>query len=211
KITIVVGARWNDDNGGDSGSAHVFVRSGEEWSQQYKLLAPDGAAGDRFGESVTTSQDTIVVGAPGDDDNGGSSGSAHVFVRNGEEWSHQVKLLAPDGAANDRFGESVAVNENIIVVGAPWDDDNGEDTVTSTPLNCHQAVQSQAGIRTLKMTDHAPKPCTNPLPALEPSTSTATSKSCLRRGFESQKMAAQPDLASQAVGNNHVTTWVTSE
>ncbi|EJK67628.1 hypothetical protein THAOC_11314, partial [Thalassiosira oceanica] len=56
---------------------------------------------------------------------------AHVFARNGEEWLHQVELLAPDGAANDRFGESVANNENTIVVGAPWDDDNGEDSGSS--------------------------------------------------------------------------------
>ncbi|EJK62351.1 hypothetical protein THAOC_17040 [Thalassiosira oceanica] len=129
--STVVGAWRDDDNGGGAGSAHVFVRSGEEWTHQAKLLALDGAAGDQFGRSVAFFGDTIAVGSPGDDDNGASSGSAHVFARNGEEWLHQVKLLAPDGAANDRFGESVANNENTIVVGAPWDDDNGEDSGSS--------------------------------------------------------------------------------
>ncbi|EJK60745.1 hypothetical protein THAOC_18849, partial [Thalassiosira oceanica] len=79
---IVVGAD------GD-GSAHVFVRSGEEWAHQAKLLAPDGAADDRFGRSVAIYEDTIVVGAYRDDDNGFESGSAHVFVRSGEVWTHQ--------------------------------------------------------------------------------------------------------------------------
>ncbi|EJK54360.1 hypothetical protein THAOC_26021, partial [Thalassiosira oceanica] len=93
------------------------------------LLAPDGAAYDYFGRSAAISQDTIVVGADGDDDgdddNGISSGSAHIIVRNGEEWKHKAKLQAPDGAAGDRFGRSVAIYEDTIVVVA-YDDDNGD-------------------------------------------------------------------------------------
>ncbi|EJK50547.1 hypothetical protein THAOC_30427, partial [Thalassiosira oceanica] len=65
---------------------------------QAKLLAPDGAADDSFGGSVAIYGDTIIVGSDEDDDNGLSSGSAHVLVRSGEEWTHQAKLLAPDGA-----------------------------------------------------------------------------------------------------------------
>ncbi|EJK60206.1 hypothetical protein THAOC_19489, partial [Thalassiosira oceanica] len=96
--TVVVGAPWDDDNGRGSGSAHVFVRIGEEWKHQAKLLSPDWTAGDGFGESVATYGDTVVVGTQYHDENGDYSGSAHVFVRNGDEWTHQAKLLAPDGA-----------------------------------------------------------------------------------------------------------------
>ncbi|EJK76778.1 hypothetical protein THAOC_01443, partial [Thalassiosira oceanica] len=78
--TIVVSAIWDDDNGSDSGSAHVFVRSGDEWTHKAQLLAPDGAAGDFFGRSAAIYGDTIVVGAYRDDDNRDNSGSAHVFV-----------------------------------------------------------------------------------------------------------------------------------
>ena len=124
--TIVVGTGEDGDNGYGSGSAHVFVRrTGKNWKHQAKLLAPDGAVGDEFGRSVAIVQDTIVVGAAGDDDdNGSKSGSAHVFVRSGEEWTHQAKLLAPDGAAQDQFGSSVAIYEDIIVVGAWYERDN---------------------------------------------------------------------------------------
>ncbi|EJK55916.1 hypothetical protein THAOC_24292, partial [Thalassiosira oceanica] len=62
-----------------------------------KLLAPDRAAGGWFGNSVAIYGDTVVVGANGDDYYGNESGSAHVFVQSGEEWTHQAKLLAPDG------------------------------------------------------------------------------------------------------------------
>jgi len=126
--TIVVGADYDDDNGDNSGSAHVFVRSGEEWSHQVKLLAPDGAAYDWFGNSVALYEDTIVIGARYDDDTGNDSGSAHVFARSGEEWTHQAKLLAPDGSTNDFFGWTVAIFGDTIVVGAWRNDDNGENS-----------------------------------------------------------------------------------
>ncbi|EJK47171.1 hypothetical protein THAOC_34130, partial [Thalassiosira oceanica] len=63
-----------------SGSAHVFVRSGEEWTHQAKLLAPDVSASGYFGDCVAIYEDAIVIGAYKDDDNGYNSGSAHVFA-----------------------------------------------------------------------------------------------------------------------------------
>ena len=117
--TIVAGSQHDHGNGFWSGSAHVFVRSGEGWDHQFKLLPPDGAASEYFGCSVAIYEDTIVVGAFGDDDNGDFSGSAHVFARSGEEWTHQAKLLVPDGADWDFFGASVSIYGDPIVVGAP--------------------------------------------------------------------------------------------
>ena len=123
--TIVLGARGDDDAGMDSGSAYVFVRSGTTWTQQTKLTASDAAAGDSFGESVALSGDTIVVAAYEDDGAGMDSGSAYVFVRNGTAWSQQSKLTANDGAADDHFGESIALRGDTFVSGAPFDDDDG--------------------------------------------------------------------------------------
>jgi len=124
--TMVVGAYQDDDNGGAGGSAFVFTRTGTTWTEQAKLTASDGAAVDEFGFSVAIAGDTIVVGARLDDDNGTSSGSAYVYTRTGTTWTEQAKLTASDGAANDRFGESVAIAGDTIVVGSPLDDnDNG--------------------------------------------------------------------------------------
>ena len=126
--TIVVGVPWDDDNGYRSGSAHVFIRSGKNWTHQAKLLAPNGSSLDRFGASVTIYVDIIVVGAPWDDDNGSYSGSAHIFVQSGDDWTHEPKLLAPGGAKGEEFGESVAIYGDTIVIGAQWDDENGDES-----------------------------------------------------------------------------------
>ena len=123
--TAVVGNRGDADGGLDSGSAYVFVRSGTTWSQQAKLTASDAAEFDLFGNSVAVSGDTAVIGADFDDDAGLNSGSAYVFVRSGTTWSQQAKLTASDAAADDFFGDSVAVSGDTAVVGAPWDDDAG--------------------------------------------------------------------------------------
>ena len=108
--TALIGAYDDDDNGDDSGSAYVFTRTGTTWTQQAKLLASDGAAGDHFGSSVSLSGDTALIGAIGDDDNGVDSGSAYVFTRTGTTWTQQAKLLASDGAAEDYFGCSVSLD-----------------------------------------------------------------------------------------------------
>jgi len=62
--------------------------------QEAKLAAADAATFDQFGGSVVVSGDTAIVGAVGDDDAGGNSGSAYVFVRSGGTWTQQAKLVA---------------------------------------------------------------------------------------------------------------------
>lgn len=123
--TALIGAPGEDNTGIDSGSAYVFVRSGSGWSQQAKLTASDSFSGDNFGESVSVDGNTAVIGAFNDDDNGSSSGSAYVFVRNGSIWSQQTKLIADDAATADQFGISVSVDGTTALVGADRDDDNG--------------------------------------------------------------------------------------
>jgi len=124
----LVGAPDDDDSGSESGSAYVFVRSGTSWTQEAKLLAGDGAPGDRFGYSVSLSGDTALVGAPDDDDSGSESGSAYEFARSGTNWTQEAKLLAGDGAVFDYFGYSVSLSGDTALVGAYLDDDHGTDS-----------------------------------------------------------------------------------
>lgn len=126
--TAVVGAPWDDENGTKSGAAYVFRRKGGQWQQVAKLLADDGGADDRFGGSVDVESDTIIIGAAWDDDDGQYSGSAYVFRREGGQWSQETKLLADDGDEEDQFGFSVEVSGNSAIVGAPWDEEAGDNS-----------------------------------------------------------------------------------
>ena len=90
-----------------------------------KLLAADGAAGDLFGRGLSVCGDVAVVGAYVGDGLESDSGAAYICRFNGASWVQEQKLLANDGAASDRFGWSVSVSGDVVVVGADYDDDNG--------------------------------------------------------------------------------------
>lgn len=144
--TIVVGAPNEDsqltgvnptqDNNTavDAGAAYVFVRDGTTWIQQAYLKASNTDPGDFFGTSVDITQDMIVVGATHEasastgvggnqnSDSATQSGAAYVFVRDGTNWSQQAYLKASNAEEGDRFGTSVGVSGNKVIVGAIWED-----------------------------------------------------------------------------------------
>ena len=122
----LIGSYRDDDNGYNSGSSYIFHRSGTAWAQQTKLTASDGSSEDWFGISISISEDYAIIGAYNDDDNGAESGSSYIFHRTGTTWTQQAKITASDGAAEDGFGRSVSINGNYALIGAYWDDDNGE-------------------------------------------------------------------------------------
>jgi hypothetical protein len=114
---IVIGSTGDDDNGTSSGSAYIYDLDGNLIS---KIKPSDAATSDGFGRGVAVGSGRIVVGAPGDDDNGTSSGSAYIFDLDGTQLA---KIKASDGAASDYFGQSIAVGSGRIVVGAQYVED----------------------------------------------------------------------------------------
>ncbi len=125
--TAIVGARFDSIGiASAQGSAYVFTRSGSTWTQQSKLTAVAGAAGDNFGMSVAIDGDTAVVGADYDDVNANvNQGSAYVFTRSSGTWSQQAQLIAGDGAPLDYFGRSLALSGDTVLVAADEDDVGG--------------------------------------------------------------------------------------
>ncbi len=122
--TAVIGAPHDDDKGENSGSAYIFTRTGNIWSQQAKLTASDGSEGDVFGISASLSGDTVVIGADLNEEKGFNAGAAYVFTRSGNTWSQQAKLTASDGAEGDIFGVRVALDGNTALISARRDDDD---------------------------------------------------------------------------------------
>eukprot|EP00633_Aureoumbra_lagunensis_P007338 CAMPEP_0197322888 /NCGR_PEP_ID=MMETSP0891-20130614/70176_1 /TAXON_ID=44058 ORGANISM="Aureoumbra lagunensis, Strain CCMP1510" /NCGR_SAMPLE_ID=MMETSP0891 /ASSEMBLY_ACC=CAM_ASM_000534 /LENGTH=1392 /DNA_ID=CAMNT_0042815401 /DNA_START=114 /DNA_END=4293 /DNA_ORIENTATION=- len=153
---IVVGAYGDDDK---AGSAYVFDYStaAGSWSQTAKLVASDGAAGDEFGISVALYETRIVVGAYYDDELGSNSGSAYVFDYSSAagSWFQTAKLWASDGWDGDWFGNSVALYETRIVVGAHFDDDLGENSGSAYVFDYSSAAGSWSQTAKLVASDGA--------------------------------------------------------
>lgn len=116
--TIVVGAPNDDHAGGnDAGSAYVFVKSGAAWVQSVKLTASDAQPTDLFGSAIALEGNTLLIGAPGDDDQGSSAGAVYVFEYDGAQWTQQQKLIPPPSSANHKFGFSLAIDGANAVIG----------------------------------------------------------------------------------------------
>jgi predicted amidohydrolase len=125
----VVGAPSHDGLGSPHGTAYVFKVSAEAWCKVARVVPWGGWPKDRLARSVAVDGDYAIVGAPGDDEKGSSAGSAYVFRRlAGASWNPVAKLTASDGDAYDRFGVSVAISGDYVVVGAYGDDANGIDS-----------------------------------------------------------------------------------
>jgi hypothetical protein len=94
----------------------VAARTSRADTELFKVTASDGAMGDNFGTTVDVSGFQAIISSPQDDENGSVSGSAYIFnATNGVEIA---KLLPTDGAANARFGYSVAISGNRAIAGA---------------------------------------------------------------------------------------------
>lgn len=120
----VIGAPYDDDR---TGAAYVFTYDPEsdEWIEEQKLVASDGEPEDDFG-SPCLDGNTIVVGAPNDDnENGVDAGAVYVFNHDGSMWVEAQRLLAPDGFFEQEFGRNPTIEGDVLVVGADEDDFHG--------------------------------------------------------------------------------------
>ncbi|MCH8252482.1 MAG: hypothetical protein IID36_08535 [Planctomycetes bacterium] len=120
----VLGAPMDDDFGMNAGSVYVYRFDGNTWIEEQELIQPDGGTPcDYFGGAVSVSGDAILVGSRYHNHSGFSTGAAYVFRFNGSIWLAEVQLTASDAQVIDAFGESVAIDGDVAVVGAIWDDD----------------------------------------------------------------------------------------
>jgi hypothetical protein len=117
--TAIVGAPFDDDGAGGSGSAYIFQlghnSATEQWGQVTKLKAGEPGMGDRFGVSVSIDGDRALVGALA------GNGSAYVFYRDEggkDRWGQVTRLAAADGATGHLFGGAVAISGDTAAVGA---------------------------------------------------------------------------------------------
>lgn len=129
------GINGNPFNNGSnvSGAVYVFRRVGGLWQQEAYIKSSNSDSGDRFGWSLDLDGDRLVVGAVLEDGdaagiNGSqsgnglsSSGAVYVFEYNDGQWAQSDYIKSSNPDAGDRFGWSVGLSGDLIVVGAPFE------------------------------------------------------------------------------------------
>ena len=126
---VIVGAPEDDDGAGTTcNAAYIYRRDGTTWFEEAKLSPSDCEGEDiDFGICVSISGDMAVVGArhyvQGDD----VTGAVYVYAYEEPNWDLQALLLPEDGAIDSVFGGSVAIDGEMLIVGAIGDDEFGDD------------------------------------------------------------------------------------
>ena len=131
---ITNGTSASDNNSSsNSGAVYVYKRTGSNWAQEAYIKAANSDNDSNFGFSVSLDGDTIVVGAPYEDSdlttitNGttandnvtsANSGAVYVYKRTGSNWAQEAYIKASNNSAGDRFGYSVSIENDTLVVGA---------------------------------------------------------------------------------------------
>lgn len=121
---LVVGAMGSDEAGTNAGSVYLYHENGGSglWEGIQRLLPIDRESEARFGASLLSLNESLVVGAPGSQALG-QSGTVHFF-RAGPTAGllRPSSTLTPsDAASNQRYGYSLAVSDDYFAVGAPGD------------------------------------------------------------------------------------------
>lgn len=152
----VNGPKNNEPSGSGRGAVYIFSRNDSNWTETAYLKAGNPPVNPlnnhHFGEALAISGNTLVVGAPGEESNatgvngdstnqGSLAGAAYVFVLNNGVWTQQAYLKAGNTGYLDNFGGAVAMDGDIVVVGATGED--GSSTTINGPDN-NGALESGA-------------------------------------------------------------------
>jgi hypothetical protein len=134
-----IGGSQNDNSAFGAGAVYVYLRDASgAWAFDRYIKSSNTDAADNFGAAVALSGDILAVGAPGEDsaatgfngdqfdDSRPDAGAVYIYVRDGTGgWFPQAYLKASNTDAGDRFGASVGLSGETLIVGAPNEDSSG--------------------------------------------------------------------------------------
>jgi len=149
--SVLIGAPADDNFGPMIGSAYVYQRDAGApggWRETQKILPSDSAPLNKFGDAVSLSDGTAVIGTYWDNTNGTRAGAAYVFDQddlNPDNWNQVAKLTASDGATGDWFGHATAISNDVAVIGALRDDDRGTSSGSAYVFRRHAGEAGEWG------------------------------------------------------------------
>jgi hypothetical protein len=116
--TAAVSATYQDGSGTNRGKVYIYTRTAGVWSEQDTIIASDAANNDVFGTALALEGDEILVGASGEDGAGSNRGAVYYFTRSAGNWTQQQKVTASPSTDFMGYGNSVAIDGNLAVIGA---------------------------------------------------------------------------------------------
>jgi len=118
--TLVAGAYSFNQNGEEAGGAFVFRKKDGVWQQVQTLVAPDAQAGDWFGHGLAIDGGRVAVAAPFESSQKERNGAVYIFDRDGNGlWNFSQKLMAKETVLHARFGWTLELNGDRMLVGSP--------------------------------------------------------------------------------------------
>ena len=126
---IFIGANRDFHDNVNSGSVYIYTYDNNLNSIFYQKIIPSDNSNDQFfGKKISYDDGWLAVSAIYDPEFGYKSGAVYLFYFDGINWVEHSKITAFDASAYDRFGYSLDIENNQLVIGAIYDDDNGENS-----------------------------------------------------------------------------------
>ena len=128
---VLVGSPYSVGAGTNRGAAYLFGRNqggADNWGQIKKIAASDAQNDDFFGFDVKVDGVYILAGALFSGGGGTERGQVYLFSKNEggtDNWGQVQRLRASDGANQDWFGSSIALDGLYLLAGATGEDGSG--------------------------------------------------------------------------------------
>jgi hypothetical protein len=150
----MIGAKMDRHHGYlRAGSVYVFTRTNATWTEQQKLIAPDAQSYAMFGRAIDIQGDTVAIGAPHGGPGQFKSGSTYVFDRTNGTWSATTDFTG-SSSGWDEFGETVALEQSIVLTGVPGDSPNRQSDTGSAYV--HRLIPDADGDGVADINDGCP-------------------------------------------------------
>lgn len=112
------------DNSVILGGSNNTIDGNDGWGEKQIIRNPNPNGLDYFGYSVDIDDNYAIIGEINGDSGVGDAGSAHIYKKQCNTWLFMTTLTSSDIAVGDLFGISVAISNDVVIVGAVNDDDN---------------------------------------------------------------------------------------
>lgn len=118
---LFVGAQGSSAYANTSGKVFIYTLLDGTWTLSDEVYPPDPTSFQNFGVSLSVSGETLAIGAYNDPAVANESGSVYLFEKTGSNWEFFQKIFPSDGHAGAKFGHSLAIENNRLVVGSIYD------------------------------------------------------------------------------------------